>query len=267
MRIPLLDGRDFRPADSSPSVALVNQAFAKQYFDGQDPVGKSFQTEGAAGPIAVQIIGYIPDARSRDNVRLPIRPTAYFPFQSAQQPTGRGTFVVRTASANPLALASMLRQEVTRVRPEFRVGNVRTQVEIDQSHTVRERMLAMLATFFALLALLLAGVGLYGVLDYSVAQRRREIAIRIAIGAQAAHVARQVTAEVLPMVLAGSIAGLALALASVRYIESLLFDVKATDFGKLALPSLTILAAALMAALPAVVRAVRTDPAGALRSE
>jgi predicted permease len=272
MRIPLLDGRDFRPADASPQVAIVNQAFAKQYFDGEDPVGKAFSIESAVGTTPVQVIGYIPDARSRDNVRLPIKPTAYFPFQAvdsqgAVQPTGRGTFVVRTASANPLALASILRQEVTRARPEFRVSNIRTQVEIDQSHTVRERMLAMLATFFALVALLLAGVGLYGVLDYSVEQRRREIGIRMAIGAQAAHIARQVTAEVALMVAVGGIAGLALGLTSMRFIESLLFEVKATDFSRMALPSLTILAAALMASLPAVFRAVRIDPASALRSE
>ena len=174
---------------------------------------------------------------------------------------------MRTASANPLVLASTLRREVPRARPEFRVSNIRTQAELVQAQTVRERLLAMLAMFFAVVALLLAGIGLYGVLDYSVLQRRREIGIRMAIGAQAADIARRVTADVFSMVLAGALAGLALGMASVRYIESLLYQVKPTDPAMLALPSLTILVAALLAALPAVIRAVRIDPAKSLRVE
>src|SRR5437868_7942339 len=125
----------------------------------------------------------------------------------------------------------------------------------------------MLALFFATVALLLAGIGLYGVLDYSVLQRRREIGIRMAVGAQAVDIARRVTVDVFSMVLVGAIAGLALGMASVRYIESLFYQVKATDLAMLALPSLTIVAAALLASLPAVIRAVRIDPATILRSE
>jgi ABC-type antimicrobial peptide transport system permease subunit len=114
---------------------------------------------------------------------------------------------------------------------------------------------------------LLAGVGLYGVLDYSVLQRRREIGIRIAIGAQAGDIARRVTADVFSMVLVGALAGLALGLVAVRYIETLLYQVKGTDLAILGLPTLTILAAALLAALPAVIRAVRIDPVTMLRAE
>jgi putative ABC transport system permease protein len=272
MRIPLLDGRDFRPGDSSPRVAIVNQAFAKQYLEGANPIGQSFELETPKGNLSVPIVGFVPDARSRDNVRFPVRPTAYFPYQAvdangAFQPMGRGTFVVRTASANPLALASLLRQEVRRARPEFHVSNIRTQVEIEESHTVRERMLAMLALFFAVVALALAGVGLYGVLDYSVQLRRREIGIRMAIGAPAANIARSVTAEVFIMVMAGAAAGLLLGVASTRYIETLLFEVRAADWIRLALPSAAILAAAMLAATPAVIRAVRIDPVNALRAE
>jgi ABC-type antimicrobial peptide transport system permease subunit len=121
--------------------------------------------------------------------------------------------------------------------------------------------------FFAVVAVLLAGIGLYGVLDYSVFQRRREIGIRLAIGAQAADIARRVTVDIFSMVLIGALVGLALGVVSVRYIETLLYQVKSTDAGVLALPSLTILAAALLAALPAVIHAVRIDPVAMLRSE
>jgi ABC-type antimicrobial peptide transport system permease subunit len=128
-------------------------------------------------------------------------------------------------------------------------------------------MLSMLALFFAAVALTLAGVGLYGVLDYSVELRRREIGIRMAIGAPAGSIARNVTADVFVMVLAGGVAGLALGIASTRYIATLLFEVRATDWVRLALPSVAILAAAIVAAAPAIVRAVRVDPVSALRAE
>jgi ABC-type antimicrobial peptide transport system permease subunit len=140
-------------------------------------------------------------------------------------------------------------------------------MEINQSTTVRERLLAMLTLFFAIVALTLAGVGLYGVLDYSVLQRRREIGIRMVLGARAGDIAWRVTADVFSMVLVGAAVGLGLGMASARYIETLLYQVQPTDTRMLALPSLTILAAALVAALPAVIRAVRIDPANMLRTE
>jgi putative ABC transport system permease protein len=274
MKIPFIDGRDFREEETNPPAAIVNQAFANEFFGAEGPVGKAFETvDGRTGTrVKFQIVGFVRDARSRDNMRLPIRPMAYFPFHAADaagalQPRGRGTFVVRTSIANPLALASMLRQEVSRARPEFRVNRVRTQVEINQAHTVRERLLATLALFFAIVALLLAGVGLYGVLHYSVLQRRREIGIRIAVGAQAGSVVLLVSVEVFTMVLVGAVAGLALGMASVRYTEALFFQVKATNLTMLAFPSLAILGVALLAALRPVMQAVRIDPAVMLRAE
>ncbi len=147
------------------------------------------------------------------------------------------------------------------------MSRIRTQMEINQSHTVRERLLATLALFFAIVALLLAGVGLYGVLHYSVLQRRREIGIRMAVGARAGGVARLVTLDVLAMVLVGAIAGVALGMLSVRYVESLFYQVKATDFEMLAIPALAILVGAFLAALRPVIQAVRIDPASILRAE
>jgi predicted permease len=269
MQIAWIDGRDFRSSDSSPSTALVNQAFAMQFFQGQNPVGKVFMS----GKDRIQIVGYIRDARSRDNLRIAIRPTMYLPLHvvadapGALKPMSRGTFVVRTSGPNPMTMASLLRKEVAVARPEFRVSNIRPQSEINLTKTLSERLLAMLALFFAGVALLLSGVGLYGVLDYSVVQRRREIGIRMAIGAQALDIAGRVTADVFRMVLLGSVAGLALGLMSVRFIEAILYQVKAGDLVLLALPSMAILLMAFLASAPAVARAIRVDPADILRSE
>jgi predicted permease len=272
MKIPLIDGRDFLPGDTHPGAALVNETFAKIYFDGVDPVGKTFDLAAdEGGRFRYQIVGYVRDVRYR-NLRESILPQFYVPFHSIAaggepRKKGAAALLVRTSISNPLALGSVLRQEVPQARSEFRVSRIRTQLEINQSHTVRERLLATLALFFAVVALLLAGVGLYGVLHYSVLQRRREIGIRIAVGAQAGGIARLVTMDVFSMVLLGAAAGVGLGLASVRFIESLFFQVKATDLQMLALPSLAIFAGALLSALRPIIHAVRIDPVTMLRAE
>jgi predicted permease len=269
MKIPLLAGRDFRASDISPGVAIVNEAFVQQYFGARNPIGSWIEgTSAYMRGQRFQIVGVVGNVGYR-YLRQPVLPIAFTPFNRMDDKGTLlgGTFVVRTSAVNPLALAPILRQEVSRARPEFRVSNIRTQQELLDAQTIRERLLAMLALFFAVVALLLAGVGLYGVLDYSVLQRRREIGIRMAIGARSLDIARRVTLDVFAMVLLGAAAGLGLGMASARYVESLLYQVKATDFGALALPSLAILATALLAALPPVIRAVRIDPVHVLRCE
>jgi putative ABC transport system permease protein len=206
------------------------------------------------------------------DIHRPIEPQVYVPFQgvdasSASRTEREAAFLVRTKGANPLALAGVLRRAVPQARPEFRVSNVRAGEDLVRAQTVRERLLAMLAIFFAMMAVLLAGIGLYGVLDYSVLQRRREIGIRMAIGAQAGDIARRVTADVVRMVMLGVLGGFGLGMASARYLEALLYEVKPGEMGTLGLPLLTIFLAAMLAGLPAVVRAVRIDPVESLRSE
>jgi predicted permease len=260
MKVPILSGRDFKANDAG--VAIVNQAFARQYFGGANPVGKWFEGSPTNSPRQrLQAVGLVRDARYR-YLREPFLPVAYVPFRGG----GRGTFIVRTLG-NPLAMASILRQEIPKARPEFRVSNIRTQTELIESQTIRERLLAMLALFFAVVALLLAGVGLYGVLNYSVIERRREIGIRLATGAQANRIARLVTMDIFTMVVLGSAAGLAIGMASVRFIETLFFQVKATELGMLIVPGAIIVGAALLAAIPPVIHAVRIDPVETLRSE
>ena len=264
MKIPLLLGRDLRAGDTQPGSALVNEAFVRQYFVTGNPVGRSFDVVQDQGHrVQYEIVGVVGDARYRD-MREPMRPTAYFSFQGNYS---RATFLIRTASANPLTMASALRAAVPAARPGFRVSNIRTQTALIEQHTGRERLLSILALFFGVVALSLAAVGLYGVLDYSVLQQQREIGIRIAIGARATDIARRVILDVVALVLAGLVFGIVSGTASIRFIEALLFEVKATDVGVLAIPAVMMLAVSLLAALPAVIRAVRIDPVTMLRSE
>jgi putative ABC transport system permease protein len=159
------------------------------------------------------------------------------------------------------------RCEVPRGRAEFRIANIRTQDELLRVLTLRERLLAMLSLFFAVVALVLAGVGLYGVLEYAVLERRRELGIRIALGARSGDIVRRVTLEVFAMLALGALTGLALGIASERYIVTLLFAVKATDPSMLVLPAVMIVVTAILAAIPPVLRALRIDPAVLLRAE
>jgi hypothetical protein len=280
LKLPLIAGRDFRPTDAYPGVAIVNEAFAKQYLGGANPIGHWFGEtpsrgnalphEAAGTRYRVEIVGLVGNARYR-TLREPMAPTVYVPFKSADamgglQPPRSGTFMVRTSQSDPMSLAPVVRQAV-RSHPEFRVTSVRPQTALNQAQTVRERLLARLALFFGGVALLLAAVGLYGVVHHAVIERRREIGIRIALGCTASRVARHVTTDLARMVIAGSLGGLALGVASQRYIASLLFDVNATDPAMLALPWTAMLAVAAIAALPPVLAAVRTDPVEALRVE
>jgi hypothetical protein len=266
MRIALLDGRDLAPQDEFPGNVIVNEAFARTYLDGRDPVGSSLETIAAGKRVRSSIVGYVRDARYRD-LREPVRPTVYVPFADEGKKMDWATFVVRTKAPNPLALAGRLRREVKNVRSEFGVVHALTQTELADQHTVRERLLAILSLFFAAVALILACVGLYGVLNYSVLQRRREIGIRIALGAPSRNVIRSLSSHVFLMVALGMVSGLGAGLASARYLASLLYGVNATDLHMLGLPTITLLIAALVAALPPVFHALRIDPVATLRAE
>jgi ABC-type antimicrobial peptide transport system permease subunit len=162
-------------------------------------------------------------------------------------------------------MAATLRSEVARAG--FRVSTIRTQTALVEQHTIRERLLAELALFFGVVVLTLAGIGLYGVLEYSVLQQQREIGIRIAVGAQAGDIAKEVILKVFTVVMAGLLCGIVLGIASARFIGSLLFEVKVTEARILAVPTAGILGVAMLAALFPVLRAIRTDPVAILRSE
>jgi putative ABC transport system permease protein len=272
MRIRLIDGRDVRPGDlpprlqaagqAMPGVGIVNETFARAYFSGENPVGRSVdvrQSKDLSAPM--EIVGYVADAAYR-NLREPVPPTVYVPMVQRQH----NTFLVRT-TGDSLALAPILRRESFRVRSDLRIHSIQPQDNFIRWHLVRERLLAALSLFFALVALVLAAVGLYGVLNYSVIRQRHDISIRMALGARSAHILCRVTTDIAVMICLGSAIGLAGGLASGRLIEALLFEVKATDFAMFAMPILTLGGVALVAALPPAIRAARIDPARMLRSE
>ena len=277
MRIGLVAGRDFRIGDTPPTrdgqqpvagVGIVNEAFVRAFLDGRNPIGRQVLVrQYRLGPqdrdveAPMEIVGLVRDAAYRE-VREPMQPTVFVPNESRNQ----AALVVRT-TGDPVMLGPTLRRTVTRFRADFRVMNVGTQTAFVQRQLLRERLLAMLSLFFAAVALLLAGVGLYGVLNYAVIQRRREIGVRMALGARAVHVVRRIMAELLTPVGAGVLLGLAGGLAFGRLVETILFEVKATDTMSVATPLLTLAVAAGLAAITPAVRAVRIDPAQTLRSE
>jgi putative ABC transport system permease protein len=272
VKMPLIEGRDFNSTDSFPGQAIVNRTFVRTFFHGADPVGHTFEKVNPMGSRQLcQVIGVVSDA-AYSNLHEPILPTAYVPLRQIDEkgvinPADGGTFLLRTSGINPLSLAPTLRRLVAQTNPAFRVSNVQTQQELVDNQTIRERLLALLALFFATVALLLAAIGLYGVLSYSVLQREREIGIRMAVGARIGSIARLVTAQIFVTVFIGAAAGVVLGIASVRYVQTLLFGVKGTDPAMLIAPALVLLAAALLAALPAVLRAARIDPSIMLRAD
>lgn len=283
MKLSLIEGRDFRWDDAFPHVAIVNETFARRYFGEQDPVGRSFEADTSAdmagavklppGRTRFEIVGVARDARYED-MRMPIRATAYVPFRGTRsifdawgRRLNRATFLVRTQMPDPMPLAAILRNEILREAPQIRVSSVITQEELVKLQMVRERFLAALALFFAAVALVLAAVGIYGVLNYAVVERRRELGIRIALGATSPNIARQVAAAAVATIAVGSLLGVGLGLASEPYVSALLYQVKANDPAILATPFVTLLCAALLAAVPPVIRALRIDPAALLRCD
>jgi putative ABC transport system permease protein len=274
MRIPLLSGRDLRAEDREPGRAIVNETFAKLFFGGADPVGRRFEAPTSARPgsqpFTFEIVGLVPTTIYAD-LREPDLPVAYTPFQTLS-PTGTpvpvryASIEVRT-QGDPTSMEQSLRRAVMQIDPEFSVNQVTTQEELAQDQLLRERLLATLAGFFAGVALLLAAIGLYGVLHYSVVQREKEIGIRIALGATLANISRLVTGRLFVMVLVGVGIGLGLGVASVRFVTTLLYGSKATDVSMMTIPAAVLLATTCLAALPGVLRAVRIDPVMMLRNE
>lgn len=273
MHMPLLAGRNVATGDTatSPLVAVVNEAFAHKFFPNIDPIGKSFRRlEGIAGkpPTAFQIVGLVKDSKYQ-SVREPTLPQAFFPamqlpadddFQNRSQ-----VFELRTAS-RPSTLVPGVQNAIAQVNKGITLEFSSLAERVGDS-LVQERLLAMLSTFFGALALLLAMVGLYGAISYSVGQRRSEFGVRMALGAAPGSILRLVMRDVAVMLLGGAVAGIAISIAAVRLVQNLLFGLVPYDAAAI-LGAITVLSAvALLAGYLPARRAMRVDPMIALRYE
>ena len=263
----LLAGRDFNAHDAagSPKVAIVNESFAKKYFHGQNPIGRRYRAEqGNKLGEPVEIIGLVRDAKYLD-LREDFHPTVYVAANQDANPGKIVTFELR-AAGNATTVIQEAKRAVDAADPDASL-QIRTLAgQVDES-LARERLLAALSGFFGGLALLLAMIGLYGVTSYNVTQRRNEIGIRMALGAQQSRVLRMVLGEVAILIVMGLAIGLAATIGATHFIASLLYGVRANDPWTLFLAAAMLaLVAALAGFLPAR-RASRLDPMETLREE
>jgi len=265
---PLLRGREFDDRDSAatPKVAIVNEAFAREYFAGADPVGRvlSFHDKEPEGGEPTHIIGLVRDMAHQGLRKRPV-PTVYLP--PAQKESPFAPVLLVRAGLPPESLVPVLRRELAALDPSLAIVEVRTiRQQIDDSIYL-DRLLAVVSGFFGTLSLLLAGVGLYGVMAYAVTQRTGEIGIRVALGADRRRVLCMVLREGLTLIGAGILVGIPLSLASTRLATSLLFGIRARDPMTLAATAAVLLAAGAAAVLLPAQRASRIDPTEALRYE
>lgn len=265
MQIPLLAGREFTDRDtaSRPGLAIVNEAFAQRHFAGVPPVGQRLSTRIDGQRRDLEIVGLVRDTRWRD-LRTAPYPTVYVAYAQISGETFN-TIAIR-ATGGLGRLTTDLRQSLQSIVPgaSFDVHPLSTQV---QATLVQERMMATLAGAFGLLALSLVCVGLYGLLAYSVAQRTKEIGIRMALGAQAGLVVRLVLRDGARLIAIGVALGLPAAWVASRWTKSMLFGVTPTDPGAIGTALAVLTAAALVASYLPARRASRLDPLAALRHE
>jgi predicted permease len=263
MGIRLLAGRDVEPHDTDPGIpsVVVNQAFADHFFPGTDPIGKIFFRLIGRSEMRCEVVGVVGNAKYL-NVREPQRPTAYMPIRGLYG----ATLAVRTAGDAAADIPS-LRREIERINPAVRLTDAELQSSLIANVMVHERLLALLAAFFAAVALALAAIGLYGVLSYTVVRRTREIGIRVALGARPQSVVRMVVTDIALMMAVGLAAGAAGGVLFGGSLQALLYGVKPTDVWAYAVPLAALVAAAAAAAIPPAVRAAHVDPMDALRCE
>ena len=264
MRIPLLAGRWFNEFDTAQSggAIAVNEAFAKRYFGGVNPLGKRLNVLG--DPLSpLEIVGVIGTVKHLSLGELP-RPEMYVPF--AQYPYGNMTVVLR-AAGDPLQLAGALRDVVHGIDKDQAISALRSMDDVVATSVAQPKFSAELLGLFAGFAVLLAGVGLYGLIAYTVTQQTHEIGIRMALGAQPRDVLRMVLIRGGRMALAGIAVGLVASLGLIRVISNLLFGVTATDPITYAGVSGLLLGIALVACYLPARRAMRVDPIVALRYE
>jgi predicted permease len=264
--VPLLAGREFTMADAAgaPKVAVVNAAFAKKFNLGRNAVGKHIGDQGTGSPLAIEIVGLVQNAKYSD-VKQEVPPVFFRPYRQDER-IGRLTFYVRTAS-DPAAFFGTIRKLVASLDPNMPVVDLETLPQQIRENVFLDRFISVLSTAFACLATVLAAIGLYGVLAYTVSQRTREIGLRMALGAAPSRVRAMVLRQVGVMVIIGGTIGLAAAVGLGLLAQSLLFQLQGTDPLVLVAAAVSLSLVALAAGFIPAHRASQVDPMSALRYE
>ena len=264
MSIPLLRGRIFQERDrfGSPSVIVVNRAFAERFFPREDPIGIRLNVCWTL-PNPGEIVGIVGDSRQSELAAAP-KPTIF--LLNSQAPMYFANLVVRTRS-DPRAIARSAEAAIHRVDPEQPVSDIQTMEQVLSDSVAQPRFQFVLLAVFAGIAILLATIGVYGVVSYSIGQRTQEIGIRVALGASSRQVRRMVLLEGALLAGIGVAIGLGAALVLTRLLRGLLFEITPTDPLTLASVACLLLAVALCATLVPARRATRVDPMVALRYE
>ena len=265
--IPLVAGRDFGPQDSgnAPHVCIINETMAKFYFHDQNPIGRHITDEFPDTRTQFEIVGVVKDAKY-NNVREKTPRRFYIPFFNGMGDPNFARLEVRTF-ADPAAVATMVRKEVQNVDSTLTLGEVHTMGELVNNSLVQDRLIGRLSSFFGVLALLLASIGLYGVMSFAITRRTSEIGLRVALGAGQRAVVWMVLRESLVMVVVGVAIGVPAALAMSRIVESRLYGLAVADPAVIAISAAVLLSVAGVAAIVPAIRAAHVDPVVALRYE
>jgi predicted permease len=280
MKMPLLAGRDFGPREDRPALssntpdtaaddrppsilsAVVNQAMARHFFGNENPIGKHFNWDD--GGRRIEIIGVVRDAKFTSLREKPPRTFYLYYFQA---PVPFNLTIHLHTDGDPASYAATIRRVVREIDPQLQVVELQTMGEAVNETLVQERFVAQVGGAFSVFALLLACVGLYGVMSYAVARRTNEIGVRMALGAQRSDVVWLVMREVSLLVALGVVVGLALATATTRLVSALLFDLTPNDPATIVLATMLMIAVAALAGYLPARRAMQVDPLAALRHE
>jgi putative ABC transport system permease protein len=269
MSSALLAGRDFdqRDTQAAQRVAIVTESFARVFFGGQNPVGRTFQIDEPPDqprPI-YQVVGFAHDS-AYENLRDPFEPLAYIPAAQDERPPVQALRLVVRSTAPLSSVTSAIVALVREVHPAIVVEFQTMQSQVKNS-LIRERLMATLSGFFGGLAALIAMIGLYGVMSYTVARRRNEIGIRMALGADRREVVRMIMREAGLLLAAGLVVGTLSALAAARAASTLLFGLQPHDPATFITAAASLAAVAALASYLPALRASRLEPTEALREE
>jgi predicted permease len=264
----LLLGRDLGPGDTkgAPQVAVVNESFVRRYLANQNPIGRRFSMDVPAKTYEIEIVGVVKNSKFNDP-REGYDPLAFLPLAQAEGPASYAAYLEIRTTTDTTAMAGSVRRGIQELDKNLPVTSIGTLSEQVSERLDKEYLIARLSSFFGLLALALACVGLYGLLAYRVARRTNEIGIRMALGADQRQVLWMVLRESLALVGVGVAIGLATAFAATRLISSQLYGVKATDPATIAAATMALAAVAVLAGYIPARRATKVDPMVALRYE